>query len=75
MATGWSSAATPTSRTATSSPPCSRARPRADREATVKTFKKVDGHVWLIPHNPAYTPIMADDAVIIGKVVTVLRRI
>jgi repressor LexA len=47
----------------------------ADREATVKTFKKVDGHVWLIPHNPAYSPIMADDAVIIGKVVTVLRRI
>ena len=47
----------------------------ADREATVKTFKKVDGHVWLLPHNPAYTPIMADDAVIIGKVVTVLRRI
>ena len=47
----------------------------ADHEATVKTFKKVDGHVWLIPHNPAYTPIMADDAVIIGKVVTVLRRI
>ena len=47
----------------------------ADHEATVKTFKKVDGHVWLIPHNPAYSPIMADDAVIIGKVVTVLRRI
>ena len=47
----------------------------ADHEATVKTFKKVDGHVWLLPHNPAYTPIMADDAVIIGKVVTVLRRI
>jgi len=47
----------------------------ADREATVKTFKKVDGHVWLIPHNPAYSPVMADDAVIIGKVVTVLRRI
>jgi repressor LexA len=47
----------------------------ADREATVKTFKKADGHVWLLPHNPVYTPIMADDAVIIGKVVTVLRRI
>src|SRR5512142_1162545 len=46
----------------------------AGREATVKTFKKVDGHVWLIPHNPAYSPIMADDAEIIGKVVTVLRR-
>ncbi len=46
----------------------------ADREATVKTFKKIDGHVWLLPQNPAYSPIPADDAVIIGKVVTVLRR-
>jgi repressor LexA len=52
----------------------SEASADADREATVKTFKKADGHVWLIPHNPAYSPIMADDAVIIGKVVTVLRR-
>jgi repressor LexA len=47
----------------------------ADREATVKTFKKVDGHIWLIPHNPAYSPIMADNADIIGKVVSVLRRL
>ena len=46
-----------------------------DSEATVKTFKKVDGHIWLIPHNPAYSPMMADDARIIGKVVTVLRRL
>jgi repressor LexA len=46
----------------------------AGREAAVRTFKKVDGHVWLIPHNPVYSPVMADDAVIIGKVVTVLRR-
>ncbi len=46
-----------------------------DQEATVKTFKKADGHVWLIPHNPAYAPFMADNAVIIGKVVTVLRRL
>jgi repressor LexA len=46
----------------------------ADREATVKTFKKRDGHVWLIPHNPAYVPILADDATIVGKVVAVLRR-
>jgi hypothetical protein len=29
----------------------------------------------LIPHNPAYTPILADYAVIIGKVVSVLRRV
>jgi repressor LexA len=47
----------------------------ADREATVKTFRKRDGHVWLIPHNPAYTPILGDNATIIGKVVTVLRRV
>jgi repressor LexA len=46
-----------------------------DSEATVKTFKKVDGHIWLIPHNPAYSPMMADNARIIGKVVTVLRRL
>jgi repressor LexA len=47
----------------------------ADCEATVKTLKKADGHVWLVPHNPAYSPILADSAVIIGKVVTVLRRL
>ena len=47
----------------------------ADREATVKTFKKRDGHVWLIPHNPAYTPILGDEASILGRVVAVLRRV
>ena len=47
----------------------------ADGEATVKTFKKTDGHVWLIPHNPAYTPIPGDKAKILGKVVAVLRRV
>jgi repressor LexA len=47
----------------------------ADREATVKTFKKTDGHVWLIPHNPVYTPIPGDEAKILGKVVAVLRRL
>jgi repressor LexA len=47
----------------------------ADREATVKTFKKVDGHVWLIPHNPAFSPLLGDTAEIIGKVVSVLRRL
>src|SRR5215471_18641672 len=46
----------------------------ADREATVKTFRKRDGHVWLIPHNPAYAPIPGDNATIVGKVVAVLRR-
>jgi repressor LexA len=46
-----------------------------EAEATVKTFKRVDGHLWLIPHNPRYSPIRGDDAKIIGKVVSVLRRI
>ncbi|MBU6348215.1 MAG: transcriptional repressor LexA, partial [Actinomycetales bacterium] len=40
-----------------------------DDEATVKTFKKRDGHVWLMPHNPAYEPILGDHAQIMGKVV------
>lgn len=42
-------------------------------EATVKTLRRVGGHTWLIPHNPAYQPIPADDAVILGKVVAVMR--
>ena len=46
-----------------------------DGEATVKTFKRSDGHVWLIPHNPAYTPILGDEAAILGRVVAVLRRV
>jgi repressor LexA len=46
-----------------------------DDEATVKTFKRRDGHVWLMPHNPAYAPILGDDARIMGKVVSVLRRV
>lgn len=44
-------------------------------EATVKTFRKKDGHIWLMPHNPSYAPIPGDDARILGKVVSVLRRV
>ncbi len=44
-------------------------------EATVKTFKRTDGQVWLLPHNPAYSPIDGNQASILGKVVAVLRRI
>ncbi len=47
----------------------------ADGQATVKTFKKTDEHVWLIPQNSAYTPIVGDEAKILGKVVAVLRRV
>jgi repressor LexA len=46
-----------------------------DDEATVKTLSRKDGHVWLLPHNPAYSPIDGDDAVILGRVTAVLRRI
>ena len=46
-----------------------------DGEATVKTLKRSDGHVWLIPHNPAYAPILGDEASILGRVVAVLRRV
>ncbi len=46
-----------------------------DGEATVKTFKRSSDHVWLMPHNPVYTPIPGDEAEILGKVVAVLRRV
>jgi repressor LexA len=46
-----------------------------DGEATVKTYKRRDGHVWLMPHNPAYEPIAGDEATILGRVVSVLRRV
>jgi repressor LexA len=46
-----------------------------DGEATVKTFKRRDGHVWLLPHNPAYEPIPGDHATVLGRVVALLRRL
>lgn len=46
-----------------------------DDEATVKTFREEQGHIWLMPHNPAYSPIDGTHAQIMGKVVTVLRKI
>jgi repressor LexA len=46
-----------------------------DGEATVKTYKLRDGHVWLLPQNDAYEPIPGDEATILGKVVAVLRRL
>ncbi len=46
-----------------------------DGEATVKTFQRKDGHVWLLPHNDAYEPIDGTHASILGKVTAVLRRV
>ncbi len=47
-----------------------------DGEATVKTYRRTDtGHLWLIPHNPAYQPIDGDRAVVLGRVTAVLRKL
>ena len=46
-----------------------------DGEATVKTFQRKDGRVWLLPHNAAYEPIDGTHATILGKVTAVLRRL
>ena len=45
-------------------------------EVTVKTFRlSDDGHILLVPQNPAYQVIPGDEATILGKVVAVLRRL
>ena len=46
-----------------------------DGEATVKTYRRRDGHVWLLPHNDAYQPIPGDQATVLGRVTAVLRRV
>ena len=46
-----------------------------DGEATVKTFQRKAGEVWLLPHNDAYEPIDGTHASILGKVTAVLRRV
>jgi repressor LexA len=46
-----------------------------DGEATVKTLKRRDGKVWLLPQNSAYPPIPGDQATVLGRVVAVLRRV
>lgn len=43
-------------------------------EATVKTYFKQNGHVWLLPENEAYEPIDGTYAEILGKVAAVVRR-
>lgn len=43
-------------------------------EATVKTYSRQNGHVWLLPENEAYEPIDGTYAQILGKVAAVIRR-
>ena len=46
-----------------------------DGEATVKVFRRRDGHAWLLPRNSAFEPILGDHAEVLGKVVAVLRSV
>lgn len=46
-----------------------------DEEATVKVFRQTDGKTWLLPRNSNYAPIDGDHATIMGKVVSVMRKV
>jgi repressor LexA len=46
-----------------------------DGEATVKTFSRKDGHIWLLPANDDFEPINGDKCEILGKVTAVLRSV
>ncbi|WP_280368101.1 transcriptional repressor LexA [Nocardia wallacei] len=46
-----------------------------DEEATVKVYRRRNGHTYLEPRNPAYDVIDGDHAVVLGKVVSVMRRV
>lgn len=46
-----------------------------DGEATVKTFQRKGGHIWLLPANPAFSPINGDKCEILGKVTAVMRSV
>ena len=43
-------------------------------EATVKTFYKENGHFRLQPENDSYEPIIVDEVVLLGKVVSLIRN-
>lgn len=44
-------------------------------EATVKVFKQTGTQTWLMPRNSSYDPIDGTHAVIMGKVVSVIRAL
>jgi repressor LexA len=46
-----------------------------DGEATVKTYKRTNSQVWLLPQNSAYQPIDGKRATVLGRVVAVLRSV
>jgi len=46
-----------------------------EEEATVKTLQCANDHVWLMPQNSAYKPILGDDCRIMGRVVATVHRV
>jgi len=44
-------------------------------EATVKTLRHLNDHVWLLPQNPAHEPIPGDHCRLMGKVVATVHRV
>jgi len=46
-----------------------------DGEATVKTFSRKNGHIWLLPANDDFAPIDGDNCEILGKVTAVIRSV
>jgi repressor LexA len=44
-----------------------------ENEGVVKTFRRTENHVWLMPENPSYDPIPGDGCRIMGKVVATLH--
>jgi repressor LexA len=46
-----------------------------DGVPTVRTLKRTEGHVWLLPHHPSYAATAGDKVSILGRVVSVLRKL
>jgi repressor LexA len=47
----------------------------AEDEATVKRLRRRDGRVMLVPENPALEPFEMTDGQVLGRVVSVLRKL
>ena len=46
-----------------------------DEEATIKVYRRRNGHVHLEPRNPDYDTLDGDRAVVLGTVISVLRSV
>jgi SOS-response transcriptional repressor LexA len=48
---------------------------KIDGEATVKTFSRKNGQIWLLPANDNFAPIDGNNCEILGKVTAVMRSV